>query len=812
MSQLVEVNGQTIEFPDGMPMGDIEAAIRKNFLSIPKAKPASMAAKASESPSLFDVAINAGNKGFAAIPDNILNTPNRLLNLGKAALGTVITAAGRPDLAPDLTPDREYAGAVLRKMGGIRESAEPTTSGGRLLDAAIQGGIGSVVSPAGSYGALAGNAGLGALMGGVGESVGDATGNDVLGMTAGMMAPSSAIRIPRAARSAKATVVAPPGESLANALGLEGVELTNTIKALQAAPASIVDGSNLTVNQALQHQGAITPGTKMLERTLAAAPGGDALLKRYAEQAAARRAALENNGAQTYQGAPAEEGTITGDKIGAMLRTQAGDERAANREMWDGRNGVYANAARDGIALHLPIDAMQAAMKPVGRGSTLAATDAKRTLSLATDIGTLELPAIDQIPESRVTSQTLEQAVRAAGGIRGNSGELRDLGIKQMGTTGMINNKSGQSADLLATEMHRRGFIPDADPATLFEALRNKGGRKIYSSESADENGMQRMAEQFMGDAPEASRIPIAAPWEEFQRLRRDSGAAAAKLSDRAGNEVEAGILTKFQKLMAGRVDDAAAGNLLPGEVMTPEFAAQYQSARDATKAWHERYSGGNNISQILRQPVGQNYTLNGTEIANKLWHGGAGLAGDVQNLKQVLSGDNYDPAMNALRRYIMTDAAGKTTASGDLGAAFPRYVENRMPGLLEVMSPDQMGALSGVAKDIRNQDAASAVKGLLGSDTMAKITRALDAGLLDSPLAKSISRIKGLGMVRDKAAVMVIEHKGKTLSELMANPKAAAAALKDEEFRRSVPASTLNELQGVVAGASMGLLNQIND
>lgn len=40
MPQYVEVNGQNIEFPDGMAAPEIEAAIKKNYLSIPAAKPA----------------------------------------------------------------------------------------------------------------------------------------------------------------------------------------------------------------------------------------------------------------------------------------------------------------------------------------------------------------------------------------------------------------------------------------------------------------------------------------------------------------------------------------------------------------------------------------------------------------------------------------------------------------------------------------------------------------------------------------------------------------------------------------------------
>ena len=148
----------------------------------------------------------------------------------------------------------------------------------------------------------------------------------------------------------------------------------------------------------------------------------------------------------------------------------------------------------------------------------------------------MDLEAVSALkPGKAINSQSLEQAVRSAGGIRGGSGELRDLGIRQSGTTGLINNKTGRQADILAEEMHRRGFIPDADPATLFDALRNGGGRKLYANDAVDNNGLQRMAEAEMGDMPGAERIPVPVPFGEFQRLRRDSGELAAKIGDRGG-------------------------------------------------------------------------------------------------------------------------------------------------------------------------------------------------------------------------------------------------------------------------------------
>lgn len=593
------------------------------------------------------------------------------------------------------------------------------------------------------------------------------------------------------------------GQMLADALGVSGDDLPRIIQAARNAPNELVPGSRLTLNQALQQQGQAQPSVKLLERIVAGGPGGDDLLKRYADQGTARMAALEANGAQVYQGAAAEEATKAGDKIGAILRTQAGDDKQAARAAWE---ALHNKAKLEGVSLQLPIDEMTAAMSPLGRGSVVTGTDARRVLATADDIGHMVIPAPPPLPkETARNSQTLEKAVRAMGGIRGGSGELRDLGIKQSGTTGLVNNKTGQSADILAEEMHRRGFIPDADPATLMDALRNGGGRKIYGNDEVENNLLKGRYENSQGDIPGAEKLLQAVPFEEFQRLRRDSGSLAAKASERAGSETEAGVLAKFQELMTSRADDAASGNLRSGENMPQGFMDNYNAARGMTKRNAELYKGGNNIASILRKPSGQDFTLTGDEITRKLWHGGAGLGGDVNNLKQTLSSNNYNPAMDALRRSIMTDAASMTTASGDLAAGLPRYVESRMPGLLGALTDDQFKALTSVSGDIRNADAASSVKGLLGSDTYAKMSRAMDGGLLDAPLAKTVAgalSFKGIGAetLRGKGAEAIMAYKGKTLAQLLSDPKLAAKALENARFVEKLSPQQVSRLQAAAS------------
>jgi hypothetical protein len=556
------------------------------------------------------------------------------------------------------------------------------------------------------------------------------------------------------------------------------------IAAANAAPESILPGSKLTFGQALQTQRANTPGAQMLERIVAGGPGGDALLKRYAQQGENRIQALKDQGAETYQGAAAEEKTALGNRIGATIRTQVADEKTHARAVWE---ALHKRAADEGVALNLPLNEIERAMGTLGPGTVGAGATARSVANEAQRLGTTEIEAIKPMTQAAGgKAQTLEQAVRSAGGIKSNdrlTGELGDLRIKGSGTTGLV-MRNGKPADLLAEMMHERGFIPDADPATLFEALRNGGGRKVFAND-APEAGYQAMFERAMGDAPEAVTVPRALPFEEFQRLRRSAGALAAKVGEKTGGEVEGSVLNKISELLTKRADSVASGGALAGDVMSPEFGQAYNSARDLTRRIAELYKQNNNIGAILRRPVGQDYALTGDEISNKIWHGGAGLAGDVSNLKRLLTTDTEGPVMNALQKLIMTDAASKTTAAGSFGAALPKYVESRMAGLGEALTPDQFTAISQVAKDIRNAEAAAAVPGLRGSDTQAKITRALDAGLLDGPAAKTLMRFtnfKGIGLepLRARLSETIRESKGKTIAALLADPKAAAKALQE--------------------------------
>jgi hypothetical protein len=690
-------------------------------------------------------------------------------------------------------------GGVLARGASLIPGA--ATKAAPVIEVLRTGGMaaGSATGLGGAAARIAGGAGVGAGSAALINPSDAGMGAVIGGFTPGIL--QLAGKVGGAVYQAVKANKAGSGKMLANALGVSESELAQIAKALETAPESIVDGSKLTVAQALQQQGVKSPSAQMLERIVSQSAGGDKLLKQYAAQNEARLNALVNQGAETYQGAAKEEAVNLGNKLGAIIRTQAKDDQAAARAAWE---SLYPRASQEGIALQLPLDEMGAAMAPLGRGTVGAGADASMLIREAQNIGTQVLPEIKPLTQKAVgKSQTLEQAVRAAGGIRGTSGELRDLGMKQSGTTGLINNKSGKPLDLLAEEMHRRGFIPDNDPATLVDMLRNGGGRKVFANDATD-NTFQMAMEKSAGDMPEASRITVPIPFDEFQRLRRSAGALGAKVGSREGGETEAAVLNKLSELLGQKVDRAASGNLLAGEVMSPEFASLYGNARDLTRKNAELYKSGN-IASIIRKPVGQGYTLSGDEVTNKLWHGGAGLADDVANLRNVLSQENFDPAMNALRKFVLTDAASKTTASGQFGSSLPKYVESRMPGLKEALNPEQLDALTKVAKDIKNAEAAGNVAGLRGSATYANISRALDTGVLDSNTAKAFARAmssKGVGgeSLREWASNMMKQSKGTALADLLSDPKAAAAALKDAQYVKTLDAPSLNALRLVVS------------
>lgn len=137
---------------------------------------------------------NAAYKGAANVTDTLLNAPNRVLNLGRAAVGTAANAAGRPDLAPELTPDPNPTMRVLQKLGLIRD-IQPQGGTQQAADVLTQGAVGGALTGGASVPGAVIGAAKGALGAGAGAGTEAVTGSPALGAAAGIAA--SGARLPR---------------------------------------------------------------------------------------------------------------------------------------------------------------------------------------------------------------------------------------------------------------------------------------------------------------------------------------------------------------------------------------------------------------------------------------------------------------------------------------------------------------------------------------------------------------------------------------------------------------------------------------
>ena len=140
-------------------------------------------------PSDMRVALNAISKGIALTPDMFLNAPTNALNLAKALGGTWATAAGRPDLAPEITQPPNYANRLFTAVGAIGPAGEPQNDRQKIIDAIGQGAGGMMLNPASTVPQLLSSMGIGAASGLASEGTRQLTGNDTAGDAVGMLTP-----------------------------------------------------------------------------------------------------------------------------------------------------------------------------------------------------------------------------------------------------------------------------------------------------------------------------------------------------------------------------------------------------------------------------------------------------------------------------------------------------------------------------------------------------------------------------------------------------------------------------------------------
>lgn len=179
---------------------DIAEPIQDDFADIAEPSPVSTP-KPSRKDSILArfgrVGLQSAMKGAASIPDLALNLPNAVVNLPKAAVGSIANLAGRPDLAPDVNLQPNYAREALFQSGLATPEYEPQTAAERTLGAAIEGGVSTALSGKPSAAML----GLGATASGVGQGVSEVTDSPIAGMAANLLTTAA---MPSAAKYGKA--------------------------------------------------------------------------------------------------------------------------------------------------------------------------------------------------------------------------------------------------------------------------------------------------------------------------------------------------------------------------------------------------------------------------------------------------------------------------------------------------------------------------------------------------------------------------------------------------------------------------------
>ena len=663
---------------------------------------------------------------------------------GTAGAGGALANVGTRALvaqAPQLLSKAAPLLSAVRSSGMIADGAGLGT---RMVGSAITGGASAaMVNP---DDALAG-----AVIGGAAPAVFKGLG-----------------KVGAAAGEAYRRATTPEKVKIARNIALQtGMKVDDVVAALSQHGPDQIPGYKATVPQILQ-----TPELSQLQRSLKTA-GANALGDAERAQQAAYANALNRIAPTdvTINDAAARAGDAI--KNYAVPARQQASERV--------RQAFDAVDPFDEVALHLPIPEMQrAADKYLGPGTFGTGGRAAQAIDTAQRVGTVELPALRATTQAAAgKGQNLEQAVRSAGGIRGTAGELRDLGIRQSGTTGLVNNRSGQSADLLAEEMHRRGFIPDADPATLMDMLRNGAGRKVFASDMTD-NAFARQFEQAMGDLPGAERVRQAVPFQTVQNLRSSIGEAAEQASAKGANK-EAAALRQMVGELDNRVNRAAGGMVEAGEYFPRDMADQYREALRLHADKMAKFETGPQVGMFRKGADGQ-AAIQGAEIPGKFFSGRASQVEDMQAFKR-LAGD-VPNLMQEMKRFALTEGVSTADSGGALTSKFVKWAQSRSGASKELFSESEMATIKAVADAVQKSIKTEALGRVTGSDTAQKLASMQSLGLLDSRAVDVLAnRIPVLGSftgpMLSGLRASATQNRNAIMSGLLANPDEMAAALR---------------------------------
>lgn len=570
---------------------------------------------------------------------------------------------------------------------------------------------------------------------------------------------ASGRKIAEVYHSAKASDKTKIAAQLVKATGMTKEEV---IAALNQQGPQLIPGYRATVPQILQK-----PELSQLQRTLKTA-GVDALGEAERLQQAQMMDTLRQ--VAPVQVTVQDAAERAGQAISRNAQASYDDATEAVRRAFQSVDPF--NEA----SIYLPLDKMRAAQDTyLGAGTFGTGGRASQALGVAKKVGTEALPDVKmtRAPEA----ETLARAVRRAGGIKGKGGELRDLGRKQSGTTGLVNNKSGRDMDILAEEMAQRGYISSADPDELLTALRE--GSDAISYDVSDDV-LQRMSDRAWGDLPaKGGSIAKPVPFQTIQNLRSSIGEAAEQAAMKGAKKEEAAL-----RAMVSEIDDriklVADGGADAGEYFPKDIADAYKQALAMHREKMQRFKTGPQIGMFRKGSDGLP-VVQGAEIPGKFYSSRASQSDDVRSFKKLVGNDKA--LIGELKSFATTQAADTTNAQGNLTSKYVDWLKSRSGANRELFDPIEVKRLEAVGQAVQRQIDAENLGRVSGSDTAQKLASLQSNGLLDSRLVDTLAnRVPlvgsftgpALNVLRNSASA----KRNNLMAGLLANPDEMTAAL----------------------------------
>lgn len=726
-------DGTILEFPDGTTPDVMRAAVQR--MGKPKAPSFGEMLKREVIGSVPVQAALGALRGAAGIGNTIL-PGNRMEGIegGLQALGAdpESMAYGAGKLGAEIAGTAGVGGALAKPVGAVLGKVAPSvapsvvralqtsgmsTGGMGAADLALRTGAGAAVGGVSAGMVNPEDADLGALIGGVLPGAVKAVGY-------------AGEKVGRAIYDAMTPEMQKQAVALAKATGKT---LDEVISALRQQGPTMIPGSAKTTPQILQNE-TVSQVARNLQNK-----GKYGLVEAEQANALARIAALERVAptAGTINEARANAGNAIADY--AKSAEKSASQRV--RDLFD------AVESQDDVRMFLPIDQMEAARaKYLGRGSFgVGAGPADQAISTAKEIGTTALDAVKAAPMQK--QQSLYDAVLSAGGIHKNSpsgrqllGELKDLAASKQGNA--VRANSGKSADLLAQEMHARGFIPDEDPATLIQYLKD-AGRDTFATDANMAGQYARRAEAAMGDLPGAEVLPKAVPFQEMQNLRSSIGEAAQNAKV-AGNRQAAAALSEMKRSIDAKIEAVVNGGALPGETFTQESANLYRKALAAHAAKKAQFNTGPQAA-IFRTGSDGLPAKEGAEVAPLFWNSGNAQIENMQAFKRLTK---EDQGLVRLMKSNATTEALQSSAKGPQGAmtfdAFNKWMKNHSGAAKELFSEQELATLKAIGDELRGAVSAENLGRATGSNTAQNI---MSNGILDNPRAQAIVQSLPMGV-----------------------------------------------------------------